>query len=240
MMNTDALAIKNQTRTAGLLFFLWIMTGLFGLMYVPAKINMQGNAADTARNILANELLFRTGIAVDLAGAAIWILLVLVFYRLFRQVNEFQAKLLVAFVLVQIPVLFITDAFQLATLMLFKGELLKEAEPGWRQELAALFLKINTYVTLVLEFFWGLWLLPLAALTYRSRFLPRFLGIWLFANGFAYLILCVTGVLFPAFSETVYKIAFPVFFGEMALMLWLVIRGAKVGGVQMTKHEYEN
>lgn len=230
MMNTDALAIKNQTRTAGFLFLVWIMTGLFGLMYIPAKINMQGNAADTARNILANELLFRTGIAVDLAGVAVWILLVLVFYRLFRQVNEFQAKLMVAFVLVQIPVVLMTDACNMVALMLFKGDLAKALEPVQREVLGMVFLKINTYVTLVLEFFWGLWLLPLAALTYRSRFLPRFLGIWLFANGFAYLILCITGVLFPAFSETVYKIAFPVFFGEMALMLWLVIRGAKDEG----------
>lgn len=240
MMNTDALAIKNQTRTAGFLFLVWIMTGLFGLMYIPAKINMQGNAADTARNILANELLFRTGIAVDLAGVAVWILLVLVFYRLFRQVNEFQAKLMVAFVLVQIPVVLMTDACNMVALMLFKGDSAKALEPVQREDLGMVFLKINTYVTLVLEFFWGLWLLPLAALTYRSRFLPRFLGIWLFANGFAYLILCITGVLFPAFSETVYKIAFPVFFGEMALMLWLVIRGAKDEGAQMTKHEYEN
>ena len=240
MTNTDHNTLKNQARTAGFLFLVWIITGLFGLMYIPAKINMQGEAADIARNILANEFLFRTGVVVDLAGTAVWILMVLVFYRIFRQVNEFQAKLLVTFVLVQIPAVIMTDACNMLALVLFKGETLKAFELAQRQELAAVFLKINTSVTLVLEFFWGLWLLPLAVLTYRSRFLPRLLGAWLFVNGLAYLVLCFTGILFPSYTETVYKIAFPVFFGEMALMLWLVIKGAKDNGLQIKKHEYEN
>ena len=240
MTNSDNNTLKNQARTAGFLFLVWIITGLFGLMYIPAKINMQGEAADTARNILANELLFRTGVVVDLTGTAVWILMVLVFYRMFRQVNEFQTKLLVAFVLVQIPAVIMTDACNMLALVLFKGEAPNAFEFAQRQELAAVFLKINTSVTLVLEFFWGLWLLPLAALTYRSRFLPRFLGAWLFVNGLAYLVLCFTGILFPLYSKTVYKIAFPVFFGEMALMLWLVVKGAKDNGLRIKKHEYEN
>ena len=33
------------------------------------------------------------------------------------------------------------------------------------------------------EIFFGLWLLPLALLVYRSRFLPRFLGVWLAIDG---------------------------------------------------------
>lgn len=239
-MNNDTYLLKKRARIAGLLFLVWIITGLFGLMYIPAKINMRGEAADTARNILANEFLFRASVVVDLAGAAIWILLALVFYRLFRQVHEFQAKLLVAFVLVQIPAALMTDACNMVALMLFKGDLAKALDPVQRQDLGMIFLKMNTSVTLILEFFWGLWLLPLAMLTYRSGFLPRFLGIWLFVNGLAYLVLCFTGILFPSYSETVYKIAFPVFFGEMALMLWLVIRGAKDGDAQMKKHAYEN
>lgn len=239
-MNNDTYLLKKRARIAGLLFLVWIITGLFGLMYIPAKINMRGEAADTARNILANEFLFRASVVVDLAGAAIWILLALGFYRLFRQVHEFQAKLLVAFVLVQMPVVFMTDACNMVALMLFKGDLAKALDPVQRQDLGMIFLKMNTSVTLILEFFWGLWLLPLAMLTYRSGFLPRFLGIWLFVNGLAYLVLCFTGILFPSYSETVYKIAFPVFFGEMALMLWLVIRGAKDGDAQMKKHAYEN
>jgi hypothetical protein len=62
---------------------------------------------------------------------------------------------------------------------------------------------------------------------YRSRFLPRFLGVWLIINGFAYLAMSFTSLLLPKYESTVSNIAFPALLGEMALMLWLVIRGAR-------------
>jgi hypothetical protein len=77
------------------------------------------------------------------------------------------------------------------------------------------------------EILWGLWLFPLAILVYRSRFLPRFLGVWLIINGFAYLTMSFTGLPLPQYEDIVSNIAFPALLGEMAFMLWLVIRGAK-------------
>ena len=62
---------------------------------------------------------------------------------------------------------------------------------------------------------------------YRSRFLPRFLGVWLIINGFAYLAISFTGLLLSQYENTVSNVAFPALLGEMALMLWLVIRGAR-------------
>jgi Domain of unknown function (DUF4386) len=73
----------------------------------------------------------------------------------------------------------------------------------------------------------GLWLLPLAILVYRSRFLPRFLGVWLTINGFAYVILSLTGELLPQYQNKVFLISQPALFAEVAFMLWLVIKGAK-------------
>jgi hypothetical protein len=67
----------------------------------------------------------------------------------------------------------------------------------------------------------------LAILVYRSRFLPRFLGIWLVVNGFAYVVLCLTGELFPQYYNKAFIISQPALFGELALMLWLVIKGSK-------------
>ena len=46
-------------------------------------------------------------------------------------------------------------------------------------------------------------------------------------NGFAYLVLSFTGLLLPQYEEKVSNIAFPVLTGEVAFMLWLVIKGAK-------------
>ncbi len=61
---------------------------------------------------------------------------------------------------------------------------------------------------------------------YRSGFLPRFLGVWLIINGFAYLAMSFTGLQLPQYEDMVSNIAFPAILGEMAFMLWLVIKGA--------------
>jgi hypothetical protein len=63
---------------------------------------------------------------------------------------------------------------------------------------------------------------------YRSRFLPRVLGIWLVLNGVAYVTLSLTGVLLPDYQNRVFLFSQPAMFAEMALMLWLVFRGARV------------
>ncbi len=83
----------------------------------------------------------------------------------------------------------------------------------------------STVVAVVM--LWGLWLLPLAQLVYRSGFLPRFLGVWLWINGLAYVVLSSVGILWPQFYRTVRTIAFPAMLGELALTAWLLIVGAR-------------
>src|SRR3989442_5010795 len=90
-----------------------------------------------------------------------------------------------------------------------------------------LFLNLHFHGLFIAEIFWGLWLFPLALLVYRSRFLPRFLGVWLAIAGFAWVILSLTGVLLPQYQDQVYTASQPAFFGEIAFMLWLVIKGAQ-------------
>ena len=123
--------------------------------------------------------------------------LALALYRLFKQVNERQAKLLVALVIVTIPAVFIMEAFNITSLMILKGEVLKTFELSQRQDLAMLFLKINDYGTLTLEMFWGLWLIPFGQLVYKSEFIPRILGVFLILNGVAYIIHCLHLCFFP-------------------------------------------
>lgn len=230
-MEMNSSLLKSTARRAGILYLIWILSGLFAVYYVPSQINTRGDIATAAQNILSNESLFRISIINDLLSSALWVFLVLVLYRLFKSVNDRQARLLVAFVIAQIPVVFTVGAFNITSLMILKGEILKTFEFSQRQDLAMLFLRINDYGVLTLEMFWGLWLFPLAILVYQSRFLPRFLGIWLIIDGFALVVLCFTSLLLPQFKDTVYKIAFPAMLGEVALMLWLLIKGAKVRSV---------
>lgn len=197
------------------------------MFFVSPKIFVTGDPTASAQNILTHELLFRTSIFSGLITSTIWILLALVFYQLFRSVNERQAKLLVAFVVVQVPIGFIKVAFSISTLMVLKGEVLTTFDLNQRQDLAMLFLKINDYSVLALELFWGLWLFPLAMLVYHSNFLPRFLGVWLIINGVVYVLLSFASLVIPLYRDTVFTWGIPAMFGELVLMLWLLIRGAQ-------------
>ncbi|MBI3004584.1 MAG: DUF4386 domain-containing protein [Ignavibacteriales bacterium] len=227
-MEMNASSLKKTSRLAGLLYLIWIITGLFAIFYVPSQINTAGDAVTAAQDILSREFLFRTSIVNDLISSTLWVFMVLVFYRMFKHVDEFQAKLLVAFVIVQIPTAFFMEAFNITSLMILKGEILRTFDLTQRQDLAMLFLRVNDYGTLTLVIFWGLWLFPLAILVYRSRFLPRFLGVWLIINGSALLVLSFTGLLLPQYKDMVSKIALPAELGEVAFMLWLLIKGAKL------------
>jgi hypothetical protein len=74
---------------------------------------------------------------------------------------------------------------------------------------------------------WGLWLFPFAALTMRSGFLPKFLGVLLILSGVAYVVTCVTAIMFPARVDSVSQLLFPFYFGELIVVLWLALMGAK-------------
>jgi len=63
---------------------------------------------------------------------------------------------------------------------------------------------------------------------------PRFLGVWLAFAGFAWVILSLTGVLSPQYYDKVFTFTQPAVFGEIALMLWLVIKGAKPPALDAT------
>jgi hypothetical protein len=61
----------------------------------------------------------------------------------------------------------------------------------------------------------------------RSRFLPRWLGYWLLLDGICWVVLAVTEFLAPAYSDVLFHVFQPAFFAELAIMLWLLIVGAK-------------
>lgn len=225
-MENNINSLQKTARLAGLLYLILVITGVFGIMYVSSQIIVQGDAITTAQNILAKEFLFRISIINDIISNTIFVLLVLVLYRLLKQVNEHQAKLMVVLVVVQIPAVFIMEALNITSLMILKGELLKTFELSQRQDLAMLFLKTNDYYTLILEMFWGLWLLPFGLLVYRSGFIPRIFGILLIIGGIAYMNYSLVSLLFPSYSAFVNQpTLLLVAIGEISITLWLLIKG---------------
>jgi hypothetical protein len=220
---------RNPGRVAGFWYLLLCVIGPLRLIYIPTKLFVTGNAAATVNNIAAHEWLFRFGIVGDLACGVILIFLVLAFYRLFKGVDQNLAVLVVIFGGVMPAIInfvgVVTDA---SALMVIRGaDFLSVFDKPQRDALVLLFLHLRDRQNTAAEILWGVWLLPLAVLVYRSRFLPRFLGVWLALGGVAYIILSLTGELVPQYQQKVFAYAQPALFGEVAITLWLVIMGAR-------------
>ena len=225
---------KKAARIAGAIYLTMVITAPFSLIYVPSKLIVRGDAAATAENILAHETLFRLAIFGDLIGHVIFICLAIALYRLLSNVNKTWAALMVALVLVSAAVGFLNTLNNIAALILFRGgEFLAVLDKSQRDALAMFFLRLHGQGISIDEIFWGVWLFPFGLLVYRSGFLPRWLGIWLMINCFAYLLLSVIGFFFPAYNNKAFLYLQPLLFGEIAIMLYLLIRGANVKALPM-------
>jgi hypothetical protein len=221
--------LKKTARIAGAIYLSMVFTAPFSLIYVPSKLIVRGNASATADNILAHETMFRLAIFGDLVGQVIFICLGIALYRLLRDVNRPWAWLMVAFVIVSSAVCFLNVLNYIAALTLFRGaDFLSVIDKPQRDALGMLFLRLYSHGIFMAEIFWGLWLFPFGLLVFRSGFLPRWIGVWLMINCFGYVILSAIALFAPAYYQAAFKYSQPVLFGELAIMLYLLIRGANV------------
>lgn len=227
-MEQNITSLKSTARVAGLLYLILGVLAYYAMMYVPKRIFIGGDALSSANNILSNEFLFRTSIVSHLASAVTFLFLAFVLYKLFKNVNEHRAKVLVALIVVQVPIIFLLETFDLTSLMILKGQLFKSLTLAQVQELSLLFIKIHGYGIMIIEIFWGLWLIPFGQLVYKSVFIPRVLGILLFLAGIGYTFDSLTFMLFPGYHAFTQTVAF-IFsgLGEGSTILWLLVIGAK-------------
>jgi hypothetical protein len=191
----------NPGRVAGLLY-LTLLGAPLRLIYIPNTLFVTGNATATANNIAAHELLFRLGIVGDLFTGTMSLFLVLALYRLFKGVHQDLALLMVILGgLMVAPIYFVNTLNDAAALLFARGaDFFSVFGKPQRDAFTMLFLSLHGHGVLTNEIFWGLWLFPFGLLVYRSRFLPRILGVWLMINCFAYLATSFTGFLFPQYE----------------------------------------
>lgn len=219
---------KTTARTAGLLYLIVVVTGIFSLAYVPSQITAQGDAATTVSNIMASEPLFRLGIVAGLICYTTFLLLPFALYKLLSPVGKHAAVLMVAFAVVSVPISFVNMLNKLDILSLLSGAGYLQAFTTDQLQ-AQVMLSLDAYGNglLVSKIFWGLWLLPFGYLVYKSGFLPRILGILLMMGCFSYLIDFFGRALFPVYTETAIAsfVTLPAAFGEIGTCLWLLIVG---------------
>jgi Domain of unknown function (DUF4386) len=221
----------NKTaRVAGALYVLNGLTGFFSLQYVPGKLIVSGNAAATANNILAHEMLFRLGITSELFCAVEFIFVVWALYRLLNGVNTTHASLMVILGLVPLPIMFVNVLNDIAALALLRGaDFLSVFDKPQRDALAMLFLRLHGSGIGASEMLWGPFFIPFGLLVMRSGFLPRILGILLIAACFGYVADSFTSLLLPSYGDLVNRFAGILEgAGELSIMFWLLIKGAKV------------
>ena len=219
---------KKQARIAGLLYLLASIPAFFAWVYVPNKLIVTGDATATANRVRASETLLRLSIGSELIGLILFIFVVLALYRLFKAVSEKHAVALATLLLISIPISLLNVLNEVAALILVSGaDFLSAFEKGQLDALAYLFLRLHGQGFVVAEIFWGLWLFPFGVLVIRCGFIPRFLGVLLFIAGFGYLASSFTSLLLPSYRHFVDQFAMILEAGELPIIFWLLIWGAK-------------
>lgn len=221
--------LRKKSRIAAFWYLLVSVTGPFILFYIPSKFIVSGNAAATIANIMASQTLFRFGIVVSFLSTIGFLFTGLSLYALFKPVDKGQARTMVALVAASVPFAFITILFQIAALLLTSGaDYLKAFTPAQLQSLAMIFLNLDKQGSLIAEIFWGLWLLPLGVLVFKSGFFPKILGVFQVIACFGYLAGFLLVFLFPGYRGMIHPIINVMIFGELPFILWLIIRGARL------------
>jgi hypothetical protein len=217
-------------RICGVIYLVIIIAGIFGELFVRGKLVVPGNADATAHNILTHELLWRLGIAVDLFMQVCDIPSMLLFYILLKPVGKNIALLGVLFNLIQTAVLIANKLNLLAAWSLISGEgSLKSLQPQLLHALGNLFIQQHEQGFGLGLIYFGFSCLVSGYLIFKSGYFPKALGILLQIAGLCYIINSFALIVAPNFADSLFPfILLPSFIGELAVCLWLLIKGVNV------------
>ena len=184
-MNTNS----KDIRIAGFVYLIVITTGIFSIGYVPKRLIDWNDSTNTFKNISESIFLFKFSIYINVICYLAFSFLPLFLYKIFQNVNEFYARIMVVLALLSIPSSLsnLQNKYAIARLVdngtSLEGHTFNEI-PG------EIMHALHQYSDglLLITVFWGLWLFPLGLLVYKSGFLPKFLGILLMVGCIAYLV----------------------------------------------------
>jgi hypothetical protein len=214
---------------AGLTYLIYIVISVFADVLGRSKLIVLGDAATTARNIMASAWQFRIGFVVDLVAAVLFLLTAWALYVLLKPVNKNLALLFLLLNLGGVAVWCFSDLFLIASQLLLSGaDYLKVFQADQLQALAMVSLYVyKNGFSGIAQIFFSAWLFPLGYLVFKSGFLPRILGIVLMVECFAWLLYPIQFFLFPGNVVLTYLSSAVGFIGELSLTLWLLIKGVK-------------
>lgn len=226
----QSMPTKRLARTAGLLYLVVVVAGIFALMYVPSQLKIGADPAAAMAAVIAHEGLFRAGIAASLVCYLAFLLLPLVLYRLLSPYGRGTAMVMVALAVASVPLSFANVGHRLAVLDLTSGaEYLRGMAPDALAQQVMLSLKAYSKGMILNQVFWSLWLGPFGYLVYKSGILPRVLGMLLMVGSAGYAIEAFGYILVADFATLpgAGLLSVAASLGEIGTCLWLCIMGAR-------------
>jgi Domain of unknown function (DUF4386) len=212
-MNQDTRALRRASLIAGLALALMAALAAFGNFVAIQPLVTPGDAVKTAIDISNSEALFRWGIASLILVAVLDIIVAAALLRLFEPVNR-SVSITAAWFRVAYVAVYLVAVIQLVVAVGLLGE------PD--QALRA----IDAYGTIWLVglILFGVHLLLIGYLAYRSGFVAKVFGILLVIAGLGYIADGFVAVLVQGPSISIGQFTFV---GEVALIFWLLIKGAR-------------
>jgi len=217
----------NYARVAGFMYLLIIIIGVLNGIFIDSELIVSGNKAATANNILANDFLFRTGIASILILYVSVVILAWALYVILKTVNKNLALLAMllrsgeailggATVLISFIVLLLLNAEDYSTI--FEKEQL--------QALAGLFLNVRDVSIDIVLIFVGIGGTIFCYLFFKSSYIPRILALWGIFTYMSMLLLALINILFPNRPEMMETVLFTLgALFELLIGFWLLFKG---------------
>jgi hypothetical protein len=221
---------KRLARIAGVLYLLIGILGGFAQGFVYPKVYVAGDAATTAANLIANSGLVRLGVVADLLDNVIWAFLALILYRLLNHVNKGAARAMVVLVAIGASITMLNAVFEFEGLRVATGAVnLGGFGAAGSNALALLLIDAQHYGLLIAQIFFGLWLVPLGYLAYRSRWFPKALGIALIVGAGCYLVDTFAAFLVPDVGKSIHGyVTIPSAIAEVSMLVYLLVIGVKI------------
>jgi hypothetical protein len=220
---------KRLARIAG---FLYLIVGIFGgfaVGYVTPMLYVPGDASTTAGNVVANAGLVRIGVLADLLQATVFVFLGMTLYLLLRHVHKNAATAMVILVAIAATIMCLDKVFQFAALRVAGDASYAAAfSVTGSNALVLLLLDMHHYGYLIARIFFGLWLVPLGYLAYKSGMFPKALGIVLVVAGASYLVDMLAAFLVPDFGIQIHGfLVIPPTIAEVWMLGYLLVNGVK-------------
>jgi Domain of unknown function (DUF4386) len=221
---------KRLARIAGVLYLAVGILGAFAEGFVDLKMYAAGNAAATAGNVVANAGLVRMGVVAHLLDGTFFIFLALTLYILLKHVHKSVARAMVVLVAIGASIVCLNTVFEFEGLRTATGAVnLAALGTAGSHSLVLLLLDTQHYGLLIAQIFFGLWLVPLGYLAYKSAgWFPKALGVLLIVGGICYLVDLLAAFLVPDFGKAIHAfIWIPSAIAEISMVLYLLVIGVR-------------